>query len=80
MDLLNVGLKQYVNTNKVISILPFGSQPVRRSIEEARQKGTLIYANKGRKTRTVIYLEGGYIMTCSNEPERLFERNLEEKK
>jgi hypothetical protein len=75
MDLLNVGFNQYVNTNKVLSILPFGSNPVRRDVEEARQRGTLINANKGRKTLSVIYLEEGYIMTCGFRSEALNDRN-----
>ncbi len=74
MNLLDIGFKQYVNESKVLSILPPDSTPVKRSVQGAKERGTLIYANKGRKTLSVIFLEGGYIMTCGFRPQALMER------
>jgi len=79
MNLLNVGFNQYVNTNKVLSVVPADSEPVKKNIREARKRGTLIYANKGRKTLSVIYLDGGYIMTCGFRPVAIDERNSAKK-
>jgi regulator of extracellular matrix RemA (YlzA/DUF370 family) len=52
--LLNVGFGNVVAAEKVVAVISSDSAPMRRYREEARQRGKLVDATQGRKTRTII--------------------------
>ena len=54
MKLLNIGSGNVVAADRVIAMIAPDSAPIKRIISEAKDKGTLIDATYGRKTRTVI--------------------------
>jgi len=70
---MNIGYKQYANVGKIALIASFDSLPVKRDIQNARQKGTLVDATKGKRTLSVIYT-GEYIILSAVMPERLSKR------
>jgi regulator of extracellular matrix RemA (YlzA/DUF370 family) len=52
--LLNIGFGNVVAAEKVVAVINSDSAPMRRYREEARQRGKLVDATQGRKTRTII--------------------------
>ena len=54
MQLINIGYGNMVSASRVIAIVAPDSAPIKRLIQESRDKGTLIDATYGRKTRAVV--------------------------
>ena len=70
-NLVNVGFGNTVPAARIIAIVSNDSLPVKRSVGEAKEKQTLIDATQGRKTRAVIYTDGGYLVLSSLEPKAI---------
>ncbi len=60
--LLNIGFGNVVAEDKVIAIISSDSAPMRRYREEARQKGKLVDATQGRKTRAIIVTSTDHVV------------------
>ena len=73
---LNVGFYNYVIVDKVIALVSSDSAPMRRLVQEFRKGGRLIDATQGRKTKSVIFLEGGNLATSALSQETLAKRLL----
>jgi extracellular matrix regulatory protein A len=73
---LNVGFYNYVMTSKVVAIVSSDSAPMRRVVQEYRKTSRLIDATQGRKTKTVIFLEGGQVATSALTQDILHRRLL----
>lgn len=71
---LNVGFYNYVITDKVIALISSDSAPMRRLVQEFRKGGRLIDATQGRKTKSLIFLEGGNLATSALSQETLAKR------
>lgn len=71
---LNVGFYNYVITDKVIALVSCDSAPMRRVIQEFRKGGRLIDATQGRKTKSLIFLEGGNLAASALSQETLAKR------
>ncbi|MBR2405099.1 MAG: DUF370 domain-containing protein, partial [Clostridia bacterium] len=54
MKLINIGFGNIVSANRMVAVISPESAPVKRIISEAREKGMLIDATYGRRTRSVI--------------------------
>lgn len=80
MTLFHVGLKNYVNADRVIAILKPNSAPIIRAIQAARQNGTLIDCTGGRKTLSVMFTDSGHIILSAIQPETLGKRLVEEER
>lgn len=74
MSVFSVGFGNYVARGRVIAILSVDSSPVKRAVQEARKAGALIDATQGRKTKSVVYVDGGQIITSGLGPETLARR------
>ena len=59
---VSIGFGSIVNASKISAVVSPESAPVKRLISEARQKGVLIDATYGRKTRSVIIMESGQVV------------------
>jgi len=70
---LDIGHRQYVNSNKITLIASYNSAPVRKDTQAAKERGTLIDATKGKRTLSVIYTHS-YIILSSAMPETLSRR------
>jgi regulator of extracellular matrix RemA (YlzA/DUF370 family) len=75
---LNVGFYNYVLTDKIVALVNSESAPMRRVIQEYRKSGRLIDATQGRKTKSVIFLEGGQVATSALPQDILVKRMLAE--
>ncbi len=69
MKLVNIGFGNLINANRVIAMVSPESAPIKRIITEAREKGTLIDASFGRKTKTVLVMDSGHIILSGIQPE-----------
>ena len=80
LHFLNIGYGNVVSANRVIAIIGPDSAPVKRIIQDAKEKGTLIDATYGRKTRCVIIMDDGHIVLSPNMPETVGGRLSAEQK
>ena len=71
MKLINIGFGNMVSSNRIISIVSPESAPIKRIIREGEDKGILINATYGRRTRAVIITDSGHIILSAIQPETI---------
>jgi regulator of extracellular matrix RemA (YlzA/DUF370 family) len=69
MKLINIGFGNMVAATRLIAIVSPESAPIKRIITDARDKGQLIDATYGRRTRAVIIMDSGHIILSAIQPE-----------
>ena len=74
MKLINIGFGNMVSTTRIISIVSPESAPIKRMIQEAREKGSLVDATYGRRTRAVIVTDSGHVVLSALQPETVGHR------
>lgn len=72
--LINIGFGNIVAANRIIAIVSPDSAPIRRIIQEARERGTLIDATYGRRTRAVVITDSGHVILSAVQPETVAHR------
>ena len=77
MKLINIGFGSMVAAGRVLSILAPDSAPIKRVIQEARDRGMLIDASYGRKTKAVILMDTDHVILSGLTPETLSARWLD---
>lgn len=80
MKLINVGFGNMVSANKIVAIVSPESAPIKRIIQEGRERGVLIDATYGRRTRAVIITDSDHVILSALQPETVANRiqDLEE--
>jgi len=71
---LNVGFYNFVASEKILALIRSDSAPMRRMVQEARKAGELIDATQGRKTKSVVFLNGGVLVASALSQETLARR------
>ncbi len=71
---MNIGFGNIVAANRIIAIVSPESAPIKRIIQEAREKGVLIDATYGRRTRAVIVVDSGHVILSAVQPETVANR------
>ena len=74
MKLINIGFGNIVSGSRVIAIVSPESAPIKRIIQDAKEKGTLIDATYGRKTKSVILTNSEHTILCAVYPETITAR------
>ena len=74
MKLVNIGFGNMVNTNKLLAIVSPESAPIKRMIQESKDKGTLIDATHGRRTRAVLITDNDHIILTYLQSETVANR------
>ncbi|WP_151681062.1 extracellular matrix/biofilm regulator RemA [Weizmannia acidilactici] len=74
VKLINVGFGNIISANRIISIVSPESAPIKRLIQDARDRGTLIDATYGRKTRAVVMMDSGHVILSAVQPETVAHR------
>ena len=69
MQLVNIGFGNIVSANRIIAIVSPESAPIKRIIQEAKDKGTAVDATYGRRTRAVLIMDSGHIILSAVQPE-----------
>ncbi|KAF1679324.1 MULTISPECIES: extracellular matrix/biofilm regulator RemA [Veillonella] len=72
--LLNIGFGNMVSANRLIAIISPESAPIKRMIQDAREKSVLVDATYGRKTRAVLVMDSGQIVLSAIQPETVAHR------
>ncbi len=72
--LINIGFGNIVAANRVIAVVAPDSAPVKRIVQEARERGTLIDATYGRRTRAVVITDSGHVLLSAVQPETVAHR------
>ena len=78
MKLVNIGFGTMVSANRMIAIVSPESAPIKRIIQEAKERGTLIDATHGRRTRAVIFTDSDHIILTYLQTETVANRMSEE--
>lgn len=74
VQLINIGFGNIVAGNRVIAVVSPESAPIKRIIQEARERGMLIDATYGRRTRAVIITDSDHVVLSAIQPETVSQR------
>lgn len=74
MKLINIGFGNMVSANRLVAIVSPDSAPIKRIIQESRDKNNLIDATYGRRTRAVIITDSDHIILSAIQPETIANR------
>ncbi|MBQ7459995.1 MAG: DUF370 domain-containing protein [Oscillospiraceae bacterium] len=74
MRLVNIGFGNMVNAARIIAVISPDSAPVKRMITDSRERGDLVDATYGRRTRAVILTDSGHIVLSALTPETVSAR------
>ena len=74
MKLLNIGFGNMVSTDRMVAIVSPDSAPIKRMIQEGRDRGMLIDATYGRKTRSVVIMDSDHIVLSAIQPDTVAAR------
>lgn len=80
MKLIGIGFGNLVSAERIISIVSPESAPIKRMIQDVREKGLLVDASFGRSTRSVLIMDSGNVILSALPPETLAERFTEKYK
>lgn len=80
MKLINIGFGNMVSDIRIVSVVGPESAPVKRLVHDAADKGMLIDATYGRKTKSVIIADSGHVVLSALTPDIIYERNETEEK
>ena len=74
MRLINIGFGNIVFANRLIAIVSPESAPVKRLVQDARDRGMLIDATYGRRTRAVLITDSDHVILSAVQPETVANR------
>ena len=74
MKLVNIGFGSMVAAGRVLAIVAPDSAPIKRVIQEARDRGMLIDASYGRKTKAVLLMDTDHVINATATTETLYAR------
>ena len=69
IKLINIGFGNIVSANRLVAIVSPESAPIKRIIQDAKDKGMAVDATYGRRTRAVIITDSGHIILSAVQPE-----------
>ena len=74
MKLINIGFGNMVSAGRLIAIVSPESAPIKRMVQEARDRGVLIDATYGRRTRAVLITDSDHVVLSAVQPETVANR------
>ena len=74
MRLINIGFGNMVSANKLVAIVSPDSAPIKRIISDAKERGMLIDATYGRRTRAVVITDSDHVILSALQPETVAKR------
>ncbi|MCL0034137.1 DUF370 domain-containing protein, partial [Thermodesulfovibrionales bacterium] len=69
--LVNIGFSNVISASRIVAIVNPGSSPIRKLREEAKNKGKLIDATEGKKTRSIIVTDSDHIVLSALQVETI---------
>lgn len=77
MKLINIGFGSMIAAARLLAVVSPDSAPVKRVVQEARDRGMLIDASYGHKTKAVILMDTDHVILSAVEPETIAQRAAE---
>lgn len=74
MQLISIGFGNVVAANRIVAIISPDSSPIKRLVQDAREKGTLVDATYGRRTRAVVITDSGHVILSALQHETIVNR------
>lgn len=74
MQLISIGFGNVIATHRIVAIISPDSSPIKRMIQDAREKGMLVDATYGRRTRAVIIADSGHVVLSALQHETIVNR------
>ena len=74
MKLVNIGFGSMVAAGRILAVVDPGSAPIKRVVQEARDRGMLIDASYGRKTRAVLLMDTDHVILSALTTQALGDR------
>ena len=74
MKLINIGFGNLVNANRLVAIVSPESAPIKRIIQDSKERGVLIDATHGRRTRAVIITDSDHVILTYLQSETVANR------
>jgi len=71
MKLVNIGFGTMVSSSRLIAVVSPESAPIKRIVQDTRDRGDLIDATYGRRTRAVIIMDSGHVILSALQPETI---------
>ena len=78
MKLVNIGFGNMINSARVIAIVSPESAPIKRMILDSKEKGMLIDATYGRKTKSVLIMDSEHVVLSAVSPDVIAQRREQE--
>lgn len=78
MKLINIGFGNMVAANRLVAIVAPESAPIKRIIQDAKERGSLIDATYGRRTRAVLITDSDHVILSSVQPETVANRLIDD--
>ena len=78
IKLINIGFGNVVSAIRVVAIVSPESAPIKRIIQDARDRFQLIDATYGRRTRAVVIMDSGHVVLSAVQPYTMSHRLVEE--
>ncbi len=69
MKLINIGFGNMISAGRLVAIVSPDSAPIKRMVQEARDRGILIDATYGRKTSSVLIMDNDHLVLSALSPE-----------
>lgn len=70
MKLMNIGFGNLVSEDRLVAVISPDSAPVKRMVQESRERGMLIDATYGRKTASVFVMDSDHVILSALPPEK----------
>lgn len=77
MKLINIGFGNMVSAGRLLAVVSPDSAPIKRVIQEARDRGMLIDASYGRKTKSVLLMDTDHVILSAITPAMVTERSAD---
>ena len=74
MKLINIGFGNMVAAGRLVAIVSPESAPLKRIVQDAKERGTLIDATYGRRTRAVLIMDSDHVILSAVQPETVANR------
>ena len=74
MRLINIGFGNMVSASRLVAIVSPESAPIKRIVQDAKERGSLIDATYGRRTRAVISMDSDHVVLSAVQPETVANR------
>ena len=74
MKLINIGFGSLIAAGRVLAVVDPDSAPIKRVVQEARDRGMLIDASYGRKTKAVILMDTDHVILSALTPDIIYAR------